>query len=217
MTSPSNPSEKPTILVVDDSRTVRVSLSKMLREQFVIIEAVDGEDGWAKLLENSHIKLIISDILMPNLDGYGYICRIRGAENEWLQKIPIVVITSKEDVITRERAHACGANNFIVKPVDSADLLSVVKFHTEHSLTSDQKSAASVDVQYGSNVESMVLESPDLNKALEMLHNSDNDALDPYAIDLALKVLPLLEYCDKVFNMDVAIELNQLKSKLKSA
>ena len=95
---------KPRILIGDDSRTVRVSLSRLLRDQYEIIEGVDGEDGWEKLQENPGIKLVITDIMMPKLDGYGFICRIRGADSELVQKIPIIVVTSAEDELSRERA-----------------------------------------------------------------------------------------------------------------
>lgn len=211
-----NKIEKPTVLIVDDSRTVRFSLSIILRDQFSLIEGVDGEDGWTKLLENPHINLVITDIMMPNLDGYGFICRIRGADAVALNNIPIVVITSKEDEITRERAHACGANNFIVKPAESSDLLETVKFHTEVDLTPDQKHAPKME-KYEKYIENTIMETPDLDKALDIIEHSGKDSLEPYAIELAMKVFPLLEYCNKTFQMDVAPELDSLKSKLKSA
>jgi CheY-like chemotaxis protein len=209
--------DKPTILIVDDSRTVRVSLAIALRNDFTIIEAVDGEEGWKKLCDNRQIQLVISDILMPILDGYGFICRVRGAETVAVNEIPIIVITSKEDDLTRERAHACGANNFIVKPVATSDLLETVKFHTEHKLVSDLPHLPVIE-QYQKSIEEKVLEIPDLNQALQDIDDLHKDALEPYvAIELAIKVLPLLEYCDKAFKMDVGSDLQRLKSKLKKA
>ncbi|WP_455220408.1 response regulator [Kaarinaea lacus] len=203
------------ILIVDDSRTVRASLSKTLSPKFAIIEAVDGEDGWKKLQTNATIKLVITDIMMPILDGYGLICRIRGAESEHLKMLPIIVVTSAEDEISRERAHACGANNFIVKPARSEDLIERVNFHTEAHLAGKQVTAPQM-AQYEAQIESAVIETPTIEAALEMLAHEDTVPLSPYASELALKVLPLLEYCNESFNLEAKDEIESLKNKLRS-
>lgn len=202
------------ILVVDDSRTVRASLNKMLRDKFNIIEGEDGENGWEQLTQHPEVDLVITDIMMPNLDGYGLICRIRGA-SEGFSKVPIVVITSKEDEITRERAHACGANNFIVKPVESSDLIETVKFHTEINL-SDASNFRPEMAEYDKRIDNAVIEAPNLNQALELLNEAASGSLEPYAVDLALKTLPLLRYCDEQFRMGIAEDIEKLKEKLKA-
>lgn len=206
---------KSTILIVDDSRTVRAGLSKVLSKQFAVIEAVDGEDGWDKLRENQDIQLVVTDIMMPKLDGYGLICRIRGADPDHLKKIPIIVVTSAEDEISRERAHACGANNFIVKPAKASDLLERVNFHTEANLNNSNIVAPDM-AQYEDRIESAIIEAPDIDEALDMLLSEEAAALLPYAAELALKVLPLLEHCNKTFELSVEEELDTLKSKLES-
>ncbi|NIP41899.1 MAG: response regulator, partial [Gammaproteobacteria bacterium] len=111
----SDNAQKATIMIVDDSRTVRASLKMILRSAYNVIEAEDGEECWEKLTQDSDISMLITDIMMPKLDGYGLICRIRASDNASIKELPIVVITSSEDDITRERAHACGANDFIIK------------------------------------------------------------------------------------------------------
>lgn len=206
---------KSTILIVDDSRTVRAGLSKVLSRQFSVIEAVDGEDGWDKLRENHDIQLVVTDIMMPKLDGYGLICRIRGADPDHLKKIPIIVVTSAEDEISRERAHACGANNFIVKPAKASDLLERVNFHTEANLNNSNIVAPDM-AQYEDRIESAIIEAPDIEEALDMLLSEEAAALLPYAAELAVKVLPLLEYCNKTFELSVEDELDAIKSQLKS-
>ena len=214
-TTTSATSEKTPILIVDDSRTVRAGLSKVLSPKFSIIEAEDGEDGWKKLQVNSAIKLVITDIMMPQLDGYGLICRIRGADAERLQKLPIIVVTSAEDEISRERAHACGANNFIVKPAKPSDLLERVNFHTEEHLNGEPATAPQM-AQYESEIESAVIATPDIETALDFLKNGETGSLAPYAIDLALQVIPLLEYCNENFEMSAQDDIQALKEKLQS-
>lgn len=215
MSTTSETTGNKTILIVDDSRTVRASLSKILTPKFSIIEAEDGEAGWNQLQSDAPIKLVITDIMMPKLDGYGLICRIRGADADRLQKIPIIVVTSAEDELSRERAHACGANNFIVKPVKPEDLLERVNFHTEANLSGRSTTAPQM-AQYESLIETAVIEAPGIEKALEIIDTGDTGSLAPYAVDIALKVIPLLEYCNENFAMAADREISALKKKLQS-
>lgn len=206
---------KTPILIIDDSRTVRMSLAKILNSKFDIIEAEDGEAGWQILQADPAIKLVITDIMMPKLDGYGLICRIRGADAERLQKIPIIVVTSAEDELSRERAHACGANNFIVKPAKPEDLLERVNFHTEANLTGRSATAPHM-AEFESHIETAIIEAPDIEKALEILDSGETGSLTPYAADIALRIIPLLEYCNKTFSMSVSREIAAIKKKLQS-
>ena len=215
MPAVSENSAKKTILVIDDSRTVRASLAKILKSKYSTVEAVDGEDGWDKLQSDDSIKLVITDIMMPKLDGYGLTCRIRGTNTDRLQKMPIIVVTSAEDELSRERAHACGANNFIVKPARPEDLLERVNFHTEVNLKGQAANAAQLE-QFNSQVEAAVMESPDVERALELILTGQTGSLASYAPDLALKIIPLLEYCNKTFNMKAEAHITALKEKLQS-
>ena len=215
MSAADNSSAKTSILLVDDSRTVRAGLSKILNQTYTIIEADNGEAGWQKLQDNNAIKLVITDIMMPKLDGYGLICRIRGAEQDRMSKLPIIVVTSAEDEISRERAHACGANNFIVKPASAQDLLERVNFHTEKHLSGDPATAPQM-AQYESQIENTVIEAPTLDLAIDILENGETGGLKPYAVELAIKILPLLKYCNGTFDMDVFSEIQTLEDKLKA-
>ena len=127
--APTKP-KKPKILVVDDSRVMRKAIERVLKSEFDLVEAGDGEDGWDALSRNPDIGVVISDVQMPILDGYGLICRIRAADDPRISDVPIVVITGADDETTKERAYACGANEFIVKPIDSIQLLTALHGHT---------------------------------------------------------------------------------------
>lgn len=204
--------QKSRILVVDDSRTVRAAINKVLRTHYEVVEAEDGEEAWEQLTNNPDIRMLISDIMMPKLDGYGLICRIRAADQEKIKNLPIVVITSSDDAITRERAHACGANDFIVKPVEFSDLIERANFHTEAKLS---KGGKLPPIQEFGEVESAVVETPDINTALEIIRGVREGSIAPYAIDLCIEVLPLLEYCERTFSLGVGKEIEKIKETLK--
>lgn len=123
--------EKVRVLVADDSRVIRKAISKILSNEFELIEVGDGEAAWEQLLQNSSIEVLVSDIEMPKLDGYSLICRVRAAEPERVRNIPIIVITGADDELTRERAFACGATDFIIKPIDGVQLLARTRAHAK--------------------------------------------------------------------------------------
>ena len=135
---------KAKILVVDDSKVMRKAIERVLKPEFDLVEADDGEDGWEALGKNPDVQVVISDVQMPILDGYGLICRIRAADEPRVSDVPIVVITGADDETTKERAYACGANDFIVKPIDSAQLLAALRGHTG-SKRDEQTAASYVD------------------------------------------------------------------------
>ncbi|GAB4509716.1 MAG: hypothetical protein Tsb0026_10450 [Sulfuricaulis sp.] len=123
--------EKVRVLVADDSRVIRKAISKILSNEFELIESEDGETAWEQLLKDDSIEVLVSDIEMPKLDGYSLICRIRAADIERVRNVPIIVITGADDELTRERAFACGATDFIIKPIDGVQLLARTRAHAK--------------------------------------------------------------------------------------
>ena len=123
--------EKARVLVADGSRVIRKAISKILSSEFDLVEAGDGEAAWEQLLKDSSIQVLVSDIEMPRLDGYSLICRIRAADAERVRGVPIIVITGADDELTRERAFACGATDFIIKPIDGVQLLARTRAHAK--------------------------------------------------------------------------------------
>ena len=61
---------KPKVLVIDDSRIVHAAIKKAIKEEFEVLDAYDGEEGWIKLREENEIQLVITDQGMPKLDGF---------------------------------------------------------------------------------------------------------------------------------------------------
>jgi two-component system cell cycle response regulator len=124
-------SAKKHVLVADDSRVIRKAVSKILGNDFDLVEAEDGESAWDQLEKDDRIEVLMTDIEMPKLDGYGLICRVRAADQTRVRDLPIIVITGAEDDVTRERAYACGATDFITKPIDGVQLLARARAHAK--------------------------------------------------------------------------------------
>jgi len=114
------------VLVVDDAQVMRKAVEKMLQGEYEVVLAEDGEAGWEALNRDPKIGILISDIQMPRLDGYGLICRVRADGNGRIRDIPIITITAAEDDETRIRAYACGSTDFLTKPFNKALLESRV-------------------------------------------------------------------------------------------
>lgn len=196
------------VLVVDDSAVIRKAISRVLDTDYELLEAHDGEAGWEALKQNHDLGIVISDVQMPKLDGYGMICRIRADDDPKVRDVPVIVITSAEDDVTRERAYACGANDFILKPIDSEQLLSCVRNLTAGNVVSAHG-------HNGTEVDEAIIEEIDVQTALDILAGLRSGPLQPYATDLALKVLPLLDYCNKEFDMDIDQEIAMIRTKLQ--
>lgn len=131
---------KAKILVVDDSRLVRVSVRKLLQDEFEVVEAVDGEDGWNILQEQRDIQVALTDVGMPKLDGFGLIDRVRHCESARLRELPLVLITGAEHGQSeiRERALNCGASDFFIKPFDKVQLVARIRSYVKQDkLTRD--------------------------------------------------------------------------------
>jgi diguanylate cyclase (GGDEF)-like protein len=111
------------VLIVDDSRIVRASLIKHIRGHFEFREEPDGEAGWQTLVVDPSIALVLTDIGMPQIDGYGLLERIRESKLARLQNMPVVIISGDEDDAAKEKARQLGANDFVTKGIGSAELV----------------------------------------------------------------------------------------------
>lgn len=115
---------KPRVLIADDSRIVRATLIKHIEGMFEFREALDGEQAWETLLIDPNIRVVITDLTMPKLDGYGLLRRIRSSRISRIRDIPVVVVSGSDENEERERARAAGATELITKGMDTAQLLS---------------------------------------------------------------------------------------------
>lgn len=113
----------PHILIVDDSRVVRVSLIHHLKANYEVREESDGEAAWQTLVVDHSIKAVISDLQMPKLNGYELLERLRTSKLRRLQQLPFILVSGEETEEERLKAKALGVSDFVTKGAGGAELL----------------------------------------------------------------------------------------------
>ncbi len=112
------------ILTVDDSKTMRQMVSFTLKGAgFEVMEAEDGLNA-LEILGNEKVDLVITDLNMPNMDGFGLIDALRADEVH--KFCPILMLTTESDPHKKERGKSSGATGWIVKPFNPEKLIQVV-------------------------------------------------------------------------------------------
>jgi CheY-like chemotaxis protein len=111
------------ILVVDDDDDAREMLSLILRAQgHDVEEAVDGKDALERLRRGSHPSLILLDLMMPQLDGEGFLKAMRGEPA--MANANVVIVSGHHSA--HQKAYELGARGYLVKPIDLDDLFRTI-------------------------------------------------------------------------------------------
>ncbi len=116
------------VLIVEDNKDMRDYISKTLSDQYQIIEAKNGKDGVTKALEMIP-DLIISDIMMPEMDGYKVCETIK--TRELTSHIPVILLTAKADRESKLAGLETGADDYLSKPFDADELKLIVRNRIE--------------------------------------------------------------------------------------
>jgi len=133
MAEPDQASQKPRILIADDSKVVILTASKILNPHFDIVTVGDGAQAWETLNTDHSIQVLITDLGMPHVDGYALIGKIRQAELEELRNLPIIVITGNaEDEAVKKKVLEIGATDFVTKPFAGAEFIARVQAHASY-------------------------------------------------------------------------------------
>jgi two-component system chemotaxis response regulator CheY len=112
------------ILTIDDSKTIRDMLKfTLLDAGFHVQQAVDGQDG-VDILAREQFDVVITDINMPKMDGYGVIRHMRANSDH--KSTPILVLTTESETEKRNLARDAGATGWMVKPFDPAALIATI-------------------------------------------------------------------------------------------
>jgi two-component system chemotaxis response regulator CheY len=113
-----------TILIVDDSASVRQVVSLALRGAgYSVIEGCDGVDGLSKLT-GQRVHLIISDVNMPNMDGITFVQEVK--KLAMYKFTPIIMLTTEAQEAKKLQGQAAGAKAWVVKPFQPAQMLAAV-------------------------------------------------------------------------------------------
>ncbi len=115
-----------TILLVDDSTTILLSISNILiKAGYAVEKAASAELGMAKFKANTKVDLLISDLNMPGMNGIEFIKEVRKLAG--YKFTPILFLTTESQQAKRAEAKAAGASGWLVKPATADDLLNTIK------------------------------------------------------------------------------------------
>jgi len=115
--------EKPTVLVVDDHAAIRTLVRRRLEPMYQVVEALDGADGLEKV-NRLLPDLVISDVMMPVMDGFELCTSIKA--NHDTSFIPVILLTARAERKDRITGWDTGADAYLAKPFDHAELMSIV-------------------------------------------------------------------------------------------
>ena len=126
MPSESYGDRQPTVLVIDDSINVRRLLALTLEKAgYQVAQAKDGQDALDKLSAGLQVQVVICDIEMPRLDGYGFLAKVKASPP--LERIPIAMLTSRSGEKHRQLAMSLGASAYFSKPYNEQALLQTLE------------------------------------------------------------------------------------------
>ena len=112
------------VLVVDDEDRMRKLVRDFLvRKDFAVLEAKDGEEALDVFYDNQDIALILLDVMMPNMDGYTFTQTLRQADSN----LPILMVTAKQLPADKHKGFLVGTDDYITKPVDEEEMLLRIK------------------------------------------------------------------------------------------
>ena len=110
------------VLVVDDDKNTRSLMQAVLGKDYNVFTAENGNVA-LKIMDDQYIDLVVVDIMMPELDGYGFTSALRESDSE----IPILMVSAKQLPADRKEGFRVGIDDFMTKPVDNEELLLHVK------------------------------------------------------------------------------------------
>ncbi len=116
---------KKVLLVDDDVRNIFALTSMLERHQLVVLSAENGREGLELLEKEPDIHIVLMDIMMPEMDGYEAMVAIR--QNPRFESLPVIALTAKAMKGDREKCIEAGASDYITKPVDIQQLLSLLR------------------------------------------------------------------------------------------
>ncbi|MGI6370106.1 MAG: response regulator [Ignavibacteria bacterium] len=128
--------KKPLIMVVDDNKITTKLLHRYLDANgYEAVEAYDGQECLDKLNDYSPDAIVL-DVMMPRLDGYQTVERIKASDKT--KHIPVVIVTALNDVQNQIKAIDAGADDFLSKPVEEKLLIAKVKLLSSWKLACDK-------------------------------------------------------------------------------
>src|SRR5262249_15186169 len=119
------PAGKKVLMGDDDIRNIFAFASVLERQEMIVIPAETGQEAIERLRTSEGIDVVLMDIMMPGMDGYDTMREIRKIEK--LRALPIIAVTAKAMKGDREKTLQAGAWDYLAKPLDTDQMLSVLR------------------------------------------------------------------------------------------
>ena len=132
---PESVADRPRLLIIEDEPDLRGYLTKLFTKDGYAVEAAADAATALALLQSNAPDLMITDVMLPGQSGLDILVELR--KDEQLARLPVVVLTARADAETAIGAFAAGADDFVVKPFNSAELLARVRAHHQMSQLRD--------------------------------------------------------------------------------
>ncbi|GAB7004112.1 hypothetical protein JCM18899A_15840 [Nocardioides sp. AN3] len=132
--------DRATVLVVDDNADMRTYVSSLLSEDYRVLLATDGVEA-LEVLDAQPVDVVISDVMMPGLDGFGLLARMK--QDAVLAAVPVIMLSARAGEDGMAEGLDAGADDYLVKPFAARELLARVR--VQHRLLQLQRAAAEAD------------------------------------------------------------------------
>ena len=129
---------KRTLLIIDDSKAIRIQVAQILADGALfneILHAADGIEGF-KLLVNNNVDMILCDIEMPGIDGLKFLAMLQSRAD--LKEKPVIMLTSHKDISTKVRGLESGACDYITKPFEPTEMVARLRVHMQIKKLQDE-------------------------------------------------------------------------------
>ena len=186
--------DKPLLLIVEDNYDVRNYIKDNLNSGYRIMEAIDGEDGWNKSIDNIP-DLIVSDVMMPKMDGFELCKKLK--TDERTSHIPVILLTAKAAKQDKIEGYEIGADEYLMKPFEPDELRVRIKnlinqriklhehFKNKGILEVDETKITSVDKKF-------------LQKAFEIINQNISDTT--FGVEALAELLKCKPFCSSQKN-----------------
>ena len=190
--------DKTIVLVVEDNQDLREYINDDLKSIYHVIEAANGEQGFRKA-EKIIPDLIVSDVMMPVMDGYELTRQLR--KNEKTSHIPIILLTAKSDRESKLEGLELGADDYLTKPFDTEELLVRIKNLIEtRKLLQEKYGSGSAVIQKNEKQKISFLDQQFLDRVLKVINEHISEE----------------EFSIEEFGKDVGMSRSQMHRKLKA-
>jgi DNA-binding response OmpR family regulator len=200
------------MMIVEDNADVRFFIKSHFSSNFQIVEAKDGHEGWEKTLQIIP-DIIISDIMMPDVDGYEFCKRIK--KDERTSHIPVILLTALHSKENEIKGISYGADDYITKPFD----ISVLQAKVENMLSIRE----SLKSRYSGTIilepKNVIISSPDerfLHKAIEVVEKNIGDSdldIEKFALEVGVSRMQLYRKLHALTDMTVKEFIRNIRLK----